>query len=91
MLKTVIFAGGPRISSISKASSERIVPSSTTTKIVGVSTGRMTRSSIASVPAPATRAISRSDESRLRNAGVNSITCTATVFFIKCTNTIPHH
>ncbi len=47
---------------------------SNTTRIAGVMTGMTTRIRVATVPAPDIRAASSIEPSRLRNAGVSSIT-----------------
>ena len=91
VLKTSIFCGAPRISSISKDSSARIVLRMATTRMVGARIGTTTRRRVPTLLAPEVRDASSSDESRLRKAGTRRMTPTAMVPLSRCAATMPHH
>ena len=52
--------------------------------------GTTTLNNVRTVPAPETRAISTSEASRLRNAGVSSMTFTTNVLVMRWAKTMPH-
>ncbi len=60
-----------------------------TAKIIGAKSGRVTRRSIASVSAPATRAASSKEAASRRNSGVNKITLNHMPPADVCTQTMP--
>ena len=87
--KTKKLTGSPSTSSISTDWNARISASTITVTMVGVSTGMVTWRSVPKTLLPATVDASSNDASRLRNAGVNSITLIAMVDVTRCIHAIP--
>ena len=91
VLNTKKRKGRPSTCSTSKVWSETMVPSSSTDRMTGAITGTVIRSTVRSVPAPATREASSNEAFMLRKAGVSRMTFTVSEPVMTWTQTIPQN